>query len=121
MVDPLLFREVEEPTALLRHAPDWQYVRDFVTAQGLDPGEVLLAGFMEDEEWGEYGCLVTPDGAVLHYERRLEEHPEGPRTNVWRERTGDPTAAADWPALEAALVILGRGEAPGSSGRRTRR
>ena len=101
----LLFQEVEELTQLLRNDKDWDHIRRFVIEQGLDPKHVLLAGFCEDEEMGEYGCIITQGGTIFHYERLLDEHPEGPKTLVWEERTVEQ-AMKDSPAVEAAIRIM---------------
>ena len=65
----LLEQEVQELTGMLRADPAWENLRQALTVKGFAAAEVLLAGFMEDEEGGEYGAIVTKSGEVYEYER----------------------------------------------------
>ena len=65
----LLKQEVEELTELLRNDPNWSDLRKALLDKNLNPDNVLLARFLEDEEENEFGAIITQDGKVYEYER----------------------------------------------------
>lgn len=71
--EKLLKQEVEELTELLRNDPNWSDLRKALSGKNLKPDNVLLAGFIEDEEENEFGAIITQDGKVYEYERNTSD------------------------------------------------
>jgi hypothetical protein len=64
-----LRRDVEQMTHLLHQGPTLKGLRIHLKSKGVDPEACLMGGFMEDEEHGEYGLVVTPQCRLIWYER----------------------------------------------------
>jgi hypothetical protein len=62
-------QEVRELTDLLRNDPNWADLRVALTQRGFQQDQIMLAGFMEDENHNEWGVFVTTEGRVYQYER----------------------------------------------------
>lgn len=102
----LLVQEVNELTALLRHEPNWQTLRDLLRQKGLAAEVCLLAGFMESEEGEESGVVVAPDGTAFEYGLRSAIGKQPVRLIRWR-KVEDPAnlAAKDFPALRVGVEM----------------
>lgn len=105
---------VTELTTLLRNDPMLEDLRQVLRRRRLRPEETLLASLMENGDGIQVGALVTGDGRVIEYERRIDLHRRGPRVLRWRDRTNDPLALVDHPQLRVALMM--RGTATGAGG-----
>lgn len=101
--EDLLEQEVDELTEMLRSDPSWEDLRKALSMRGFAADEVLLAGFMEDEENGEYGAIVTRSGQVYEYER--DTGCDAPAGFKRFERVADPSKLSReaYPAVEVAL------------------
>jgi hypothetical protein len=103
-----LRQDVKELTALLRDDPVLEGLREALRANGFEPNEVLLAGFMEDEEENEYGAFVTPAGGVFEYERRTASSAPKVFTSLVRVRDVQDLINHRYPAIRVALEACGR-------------
>ncbi|PYQ02730.1 MAG: hypothetical protein DMF82_15220 [Acidobacteria bacterium] len=65
----LLRLEVEELTEMLRTDDVVEALRTSLRDRGLVIDELLLAGFVEDEDEREWGPIVTKTGTIFLYER----------------------------------------------------
>jgi hypothetical protein len=101
----LLQEEVQELTDLLRNDPEWEGLRKAFAQKGFSINEVLLAGFLEDEEWGEYGAFVTMAGDVYEYKRNTNPGASFEFTKL--RRVKNPSKAIEkYPAVEAAVRMV---------------
>ncbi|MEV0565546.1 hypothetical protein [Dactylosporangium sp. NPDC050588] len=67
--EDLLRQEVVENTEFLRDDEGGRDVNNLVISKGLPIGDVLLAGFVENEDNGDqYGLLVVEDGQCVVFE-----------------------------------------------------
>ncbi len=89
-------QEIEELTGLMRYDPDWADLRDVLTRKGLDPAQMLLAAFCEDEYRHEYGVIVTPEAKVYEYARRTASRRSKGRLLQWHDRTGKKKTLQEW-------------------------
>ena len=65
----LLRLEVEELTEMLRTDDVVEALRTSLRDRGLVIDDLLLAGFVEDEDEREWGAIVTKTGTIFLYER----------------------------------------------------
>jgi len=65
----LLRLEVEELTEMLRTDDVVEALRTSLRDRGLVIDDLLLAGFVEDEDEREWGPIVTKTGTIFLYER----------------------------------------------------
>ena len=100
----LLQQEIEELTDLLRNNPDWNDLRKALLRKNINPDDILLAGFMEDEENHKFGVIVTQNGEILNYERDTAF--DNFEFSKW-EKVKDIEKLSDtFPAVKIALKII---------------
>ena len=99
--DALLRQEVKELTDLLRTDPVLEALRHSIRSKGFHVEQMMLAGFVEDEEEHESGALVTGDGRVFLYERETKLDSVG--FVSFDEPTDVSTAIRLYPAVRVAL------------------
>ena len=100
----LLRREIEELSADLRSDEFFEGLRKALIAEGFDPSETLLAGFMEDEHGGEWGVLVCRDGKIIEYQRQTHDSTL-PNLSNWVEHQTTTGLIDDFPALDVAVGL----------------
>lgn len=61
--------DIQELTDLLRTAPSFKELRGALATKGFSATDVLLAGYLEDEYWNEYGAIVTKAGEVYDFKK----------------------------------------------------
>jgi hypothetical protein len=103
-------QEVEELTTLLRTDPKWEELRRVLRRRRVRPPETLLAAFMEDGKGMEYGVLVTGEGKVIEYHRRIGLPRRQQQVLRWQDWTADPAALQEYPQLSVALEMYRRKE-----------
>jgi hypothetical protein len=102
--DTLLKQEVEELTEMLLHDNVLEGLRMAIREKGMSPADMLLAGFIEDEEEREYGALVTKDGKVFEYERSTHLGKSG--FDLFIEINNITLAIEHYPAVRIALLLV---------------
>ncbi len=102
--DALLRQEVAELTELLRTDPVLEALRDALRSKGFHAEQVMLAGFVEDEEEHEWGAIITGDGRVFLYERETRADSSG--FVSFEESSDVSTAIQLYPAVRVALESL---------------
>ena len=108
MEERLLRQDVEELTEMLRTAPVLESLRQALRSYSFDPGNLLLAGFLEDEEENEYGAFVTPSGEVFEYERRTAFEAPCGFTSIIRVHDVQRLVTQRYPAVRVALTLCRR-------------
>ena len=104
--DHLLQQEVEELTDLLRNSPNFKDLRSALIQKKFDVNELLLAGFMENEEDGEWGAIVTKSGEVHEYERSTSRKAGGKFKKFSRVTDVDKLTKEMFPAVKTALRMI---------------
>ena len=102
----LLRQEVQELTEMLRTDRILESLRNALASEGLSYNEVLLAGFLESENWNEWGAIVTKEGKVFRYER--DTRPEAAAEfRVFNRVKNIERYIRDWhPAVQVALQMV---------------
>lgn len=102
----LLKQEVTELTDLLRDEEALHELRTAIAGKGLRVEDLLLAGFLEDEEEREWGALVNRDARVFLYERSTADDARG--FTEFQEVTDIAEAIELYPAIRVALEMATR-------------
>jgi hypothetical protein len=68
MTQEELRQEVTELTELMREDSDFADIRTILSAQGLPPGETLLAGLISGEDDRQHGVLIADAGQCVLFE-----------------------------------------------------
>src|SRR6478609_2177249 len=98
----LLEQEVRELTLALRSDPLWADLREVLANQGYRAADVMLAGFVENEEDAEWGAIVTMSGEVYAYERSTKQSAPATFTRFERVEDVDRLIEEMFPAVDAA-------------------
>jgi hypothetical protein len=80
-----------EFTELIREGNDplWRRLRELLRQRGIDPQTAELAESFEDDEFYEFGVLVTADGRRYEFEIDYAETPIAEAVFAeWRETSG---------------------------------
>ncbi|HJX55180.1 MAG TPA: hypothetical protein VJ801_20660, partial [Polyangia bacterium] len=80
-------------------------------SKGLDPAACLMGGFMEDEEHGEYGLIVTPDRQLIWYERNTLSN----KLHKWEHHSDAAALTSMFAEAEVAYDMM-RAASPASAG-----
>jgi hypothetical protein len=105
----LLRQEIKELTNLLRTEPDWESLRATLRSRDLQPTDVLLISFYEDENDGEYGAIVTVrDRKIFEYQRSTAGDAQC-AFSLWRELAASGHTVVQYPQIPEALRMLDEG------------
>jgi len=95
----LLKQEVVELTEMLRSEEVLEDLRALLHGSGINPQEVLLAGFLENADGFEGGVLITEEREIFNFERTVTQSGFSVFQSV-----DDATVLFDtYPALPVAL------------------
>jgi hypothetical protein len=97
----LLVQEVEELTSMMRTEDSFGFLRDRLAADGHDPGGVLFAGLVEDEEGRTFGAVVLPGRTAIDFATEADG-----TWSVWRTTDDLQELADEYPAVAAAVDLL---------------
>jgi len=86
-------------------------LRSHMKSKGLDPAVCLMGGFMEDEEHGEYGLIVTPDRQLIWYERNTLSN----KLHKWEHHSDAAALTSMFAEAEVAYDMM-RAASPASAG-----
>jgi hypothetical protein len=101
--DTLLKQEVEELTELLTHEEILADLRALLRKYGLEPEELLLAGFIENADGFEGGVVVTRKGEAYEFERHIGQQDDFAR---WEKVIDVNGLLNSYPAVLVALRMV---------------
>ncbi len=107
--EALYRQEIEELTDLVRNDKGWHDLRRILGEAGFNLSRTMLVSFLEDEEEGEYGVLVTLDKKVYEYERSTAAIENDIRHFKFKEITANKEKRALFPQIETALRMIDEG------------
>ncbi|PUA29849.1 MAG: hypothetical protein B0W54_04660 [Cellvibrio sp. 79] len=103
--------EIKELTELVRSDDDWSDIRNILNEVGFMSGEIVMAGFAENEDEREFGIFINKaDLKVYEYERSTADGENNSKNIYLYEKTGDRVFYAQQPHIELALEMISKNE-----------
>lgn len=99
-------QDIKELTAYIRHDEDWEELRSILLKKEFTLDKLLLVSFMEDEEMGEFGVIVTLDKKVYEYERIVGK---GIEQFKLIDITDNSNRQKEFPQISTAIKMINEG------------